>query len=346
MPSTTINWDQVSTHVTDKMIPRVRNNVFASNVAWYRMKDKVEHYSGGRKIVYPLAFEAEGGGGQYWSGADRIDIRHRNPITAAEYYAINAVVPITVLQEEEDMVRGQEMVMPLVASKMKLANRTAVSLLGGSDGLFSAGTNPKALAGLEAALPDNPSSSHTYGGITCSSTVNPWWRSQIDATDYNTGVAGTGNWVQGNNWRPFDQAWGTIGLNSDGLSPTLVLLNWGAFNDVSAACTKLDSSFRPQQDTNLRKAGFINITYKNAVIVVDPSVPRNSSTKIEKAYFLNETSFNLVVHESRDFSFVPWRLALDQFVRVAYILWRGQLCFSERRCNLKMTDIDTTLTMP
>jgi len=344
MPTTSINWDQVSTHVQDKMIPRVRNNVFNANVAWYRMKDRVEKYSGGRKIVYPLAFEPEGGGGTYWQGADRIDTRHRNPITAAEYYAINAVVPITVLQEEEDMVRGPEMVMPLVASKMKLANRTAVSLLGGSDGLFSAGTNPKALAGLELALPDSPSTLHTYGGIQCSSSVNPWWRPQADATAYTTGTAG--NFVQNANWAPFDKAWANIGLNSDGLAPTLVLLNWGAFNDVSAACTKLDSSFRPQQDTNLRKAGFINITYKNATIVVDPNVPRNSSTKKEKAYFLHEPSFNLVVHEARDFSFMPWRQAFDQFLKVAYILWRGQLCFSERRCNLKMTDIDTTATSP
>ncbi len=344
MPTTSINWDQVSTHVQDKMIPRVRNNVFNSNVAWYRMKDRVEKYSGGRKIVYPLAFEPEGGGGTYWQGADRIDTRHRNPITAAEYYAINAVVPITVLQEEEDMVRGPEMVMPLVASKMKLANRTAVSLLGGSDGLFSAGANPKALAGLELALPDAPSTLHTYGGIQCSSSVNPWWRPQVDTTAYTTGTAG--NFVQNANWAPFDKAWANIGLNSDGLAPTLVLMNWGGFNDVSGACTKLDSSFRPQQDTNLRKAGFINITYKNATIVVDPNVPRNSSTKKEKAYFLHEPSFNLVVHEARDFSFMPWRQAFDQFLKVAYILWRGQLCFSERRCNLKMTDIDTTATSP
>ena len=37
--------------------------------------------------------------------------------------------------------------------------------------LFSAGANPKALLGLEAALPDAPGTSHTYGGITSSSTV-------------------------------------------------------------------------------------------------------------------------------------------------------------------------------
>lgn len=342
MPVTSINWDQVSTHVQDKIVPRVRNNVFNANVAWYRMKDRIEHFSGGRKIVYPLAFEPEGGGGQYWAGADRIDTRHRNPITAAEYYAINAVVPITILQEEEDMVRGPEQVMPLVASKMKLANRTAVSLLGGSQGLFSDGANPKALLGLEKALPDSPGTLHTYGGIQTSSSVNTWWQPQVDTTSYITGTGVGANFVQATNWSPLDRAWAKIGLNSDGLSPTLVLCNWGVFNDISQACTKLDSSFRPQQDTNLRKAGFINITYKNAAIVVDPNVYRSGYT--EKVYVLNESSFNLVVHEARDFSFVPWREALDQFVRVAYILWRGQLCFSERRCNLKITNVDTTAT--
>jgi hypothetical protein len=344
MPSTTINWDNVSTHVQDYIMPRVRNNVFKANVAWYRMKDRVEHYAGGRKIVYPLAFEPEGGGGTWWNSNDKMDTRHRAPFTAAEYYAVNGVVPVTILQEEEDMVRGPEQVMSLVASKMKLANRTAISLLGGSSGLFSDGTNTKALAGLEKALPDVPATLHTYGGIPASSTQNTWWLPLADATAYTTGVAG--NFVQGANWAPFDKAWANIGLNSDGMSPSLVLLNWGAFNDVSAACTKLDSSFRPQQDTDLRKAGFVNITYKNAVVVVDPNVPRNESTKVEKAYFLTEESFNLVVHELRDLDFVPWREPVDQFLRVAYILWRGQLCFSERRCNLKMTNITTTATSP
>lgn len=342
MPSTTVNWDNVSTHVQDYIMPRVRNNVFQANPTYFRMKDRVEKYAGGRKIVYPLAFEPEGGGGQWWNSNDKIDTRHRAPFTAAEYYAVNGVVPITILQEEEDMIRGPEQVMSLVANKMKLANRTAISLLGSSGGLFSDGTNTKALAGLEKALPDSPSTLHTYGGIPASSTQNTWWLPQVDTTAYTTGPGG--NFVQANNWGPFDKAWQSIAQNSDGLSPTLLLLNWGAFNDVSAACTKLDSSFRPQQDTNMRKAGFINITYKNATIVVDVNVPRNNSTKVEKAYALNEESFNLVVHELRDLDFVPWREPVDQFLRVAYILWRGQLCFSERRCNLKWTNITTTAT--
>lgn len=346
MPTTSINWDQVSTHVGDKMVPRVRNNVMNANPMWYRLKDRQESFTGGRKIVYPLAFEVEGGGGQFWSGNDRIDIRHRNPITAAEYYAINYALAITVLQEEEDTVQGAEQVMPLVATKMKLANRTAVSALGGSDGIFSAGTNPKAISGLEVALPDNPDTLHTYGGIQCSSTVNPWWRPQVDRKAYVTGTGGGANFIQAANWGPFDNAWAQIAFNSDGLAPTLGLVNWGVFNDISQACTKMDSSYRPQQDTNMRKAGFINITYKNCTIIVDVNVPRNSTTKKEKAYLLNETSYNLVVHEARNFSFMGWRQALDQFLRVAYILWRGQLCFSERRCNLKFTDIDTTATSP
>jgi len=328
--------------VQDYIMPRVRNNVFLANAAYYRMRDRLEHYSGGRKIVYPLAFEPEGGGGQWWNSNDKIDTRHRAPFTAAEYYAVNGVVPITVLQEEEDMIGGETQVMSLVANKMKLANRTAVALIGGSQGLFSDGSNSKAIAGLEKALPDAPGTLHTYGGIPTSSTQNTWWQSLADTTAYTTGTAAA-NFVQANNWAPLDKAWASIGLNSDGASPTLALCNWGAFNDISAACTKLDSSFRPQQDTDLRKAGFINITYKNAAIVVDPSVPRTAG-KVEKMYFLNEDSFNLIVHEKRDLDFVPWREPVDQFLRVAYILWRGQLCFSERRCNLKMTNITTTAT--
>lgn len=341
-----IDWDQVSTHVQDKIIPRVKLNVFKSNAAWYRMKDRTDSFSGGRSIVYPLAFEPEGGGGQYWSGADKIDLRNRNPIKAAQYYAINAVVPIVIMQEDEDMVRGPEMVMPLIGTKMKLANRTAVDLLGGANGLFSTGTNPKALSGLEVMIPDTAATLHTYGGIPSSSTVNTWWQPQIDSTSYVTGLGAGGNFVQATNWTPFDNMWARFGLNTANNGPTLVLMNWGVFNECHAALVKVDNSFRPSQDTAMRDAGFKNFTYKGVTCVVDPNVPRDSTTKVEKVYFLDENGFNLVIHETRNMQFIGWREPVDQFVRVAYILWRGQLCCSERRTQGKMTTVDTTATSP
>ena len=131
-------------------MPRVRDNYFLKNAVYYRLKPRVKHYAGGRAIVVPLNFDKEGGGGQWWAGADKMDIRIRNTINASIYYRKNYSVACVVDRDEEDSVRGDTAIASLMDQKMNTCERTAVDAVG--TGLFNAGTDPKAVTGLQYAL--------------------------------------------------------------------------------------------------------------------------------------------------------------------------------------------------
>jgi len=346
----TIDYDQVSTLAREHLIPVLKDNFFKTTPLFVRMRGRHDSFAGGRQITQPLGFAPEGGGGQWWSGADKFDIRARNPITAAVFYARNFEVPITVLQEEEDQVNGPEEVMPLVATKLNIARRTINEQVGGSGGVYNDASNPKAITGLQYALPDFTGgapgvfpSNKNYGGITTSSTVNTWWNSQGDNTAYATGPAAS--YVNQANFAPWDKMLAAQGLAA-GRNCTLIVCNYGVWNDVKALINRNTVYNRPQQSQAMHEAGFDSFMYNGKTVVVDPFCPRNSTTKVEKVYFIDEESFHLHIHVRRNFELRPFREMLDQAAQVAYLFFRGEITFDERRTSGVHSNVDTTLTSP
>jgi len=332
----TINWDQVASLVQDYYIPRVKDNFFLSNAIFYRWSKKQTTYSGGRSIVVPLSYAPEGGGGVWWAGTDRMDTRIRNPIQAAQFFAKNAAVPIGIDQDEEDLVDGPTAITTLLNAKMKIANRTIVDLIGGSTGIYNDGSNPKALTGLQYAMPDN-NNAQTFGGIS-RGTTNTWWNHQVEnngGTNYTTG----NNFVDTGDFKAFDRVWMRVGLAS-GKKPTLILANWGGYTACHMGLMSKTSYYRPTQNTQLAEAGFENIMYKNAPIVVDEKVPRSGS--VEKMYFINEDAMLFKIHSKRNLAFSGWREPTDQFTRVGYIQFRGEICWDEMRCQAVIPSITTS----
>jgi len=328
----TINWDQVTALVQDYFMKGITDQIFLSNAFYYRAKNRVRTYSGGRSIVERLSFAVEGGGGQWWSGVDKFDTRIRNPITAAQYFRRNYSLPIPIDRDEEDSVGGDTALMNLVEAKMTIARNTAVDAVGTA--LFSDGTDPKKLTGLQYAL--NPTvTGQTFGGIARGAT-NTWWNHQVDTTAYTTGAAGT---FCGDNFNALSRMFGSIRLAS-GKAPTLILSNVGSWNDAHYNIVKNERYQRPQQQSDLAKEGYENFMFRSAAWVVDERAPR--AAKIEKVYLLYEPAMNLVIHSKRNMSFDPWREPTDQKVRVAYLDWSGELVFSEMRCHGVMSAVDTT----
>jgi hypothetical protein len=237
--------------------------------------------------------------------------------------------------------------MDLVATKMKIAQRTVMDALGGPNGIYNAGTNPKAFTGLEYALPDFTTaapgtmpSGYGYGGISSTSTAYTWWNPQGDNTAYTTGASG--NYVLVANWAPWDNMFAKQALAS-GKTCSMILCNWGVFNEAAAMVHKNTTYFRPQQSSDLAQAGINSIMFRGKDVVVDEQVPR-SAAKVEKVYFLDEECMHLWLHANRNFAFEGWRQVIDQAVRVAYIWVRGELTFDERRSSGKHSAVDCSAT--
>jgi len=349
----TINWDMVSASATNYHIPKLTDNFFLSNALLKRWRGKQKEWAGGPVLVVPLGFAPEGGGGMWYSGSDKFDTTVRNPIKAANYFAKNAEVTLAIDGDEELAVKGPREVLNLVESKMTIAENTLVDLVGTN--LFNLGTNAKAIGGLQFALPTGiTGTAQTYGGITCggsapASDTNGWWQNNADNAAYVTGAAST-LWPMnaGNSGGPVPKILALCRLRS-GKSPTILVSNWGCWTDYHNSIAKNERYDRPQQQTDLAKAGFENLMYRSMPYVADERAPRASNKEI--MFGIDERAVSLYVHPARNFSFDGWRKSYDQDVRAGYLLHRTELGFNERRSSFAIGDttgtngIDTSLTL-
>jgi hypothetical protein len=347
----TINWDMVSSLARNKHIAKLKDNFFLSNALFYRWKGKQKEWEGGPVLVVPLGFAPEGGGGAWYSGPDKFDTTVRNPIKAANYFAKNAQVTIAIDSDEELSVKGPQQVLNLLEQKMKIAENTMVDLVGTN--LFNTGTNAKAIGGLGIALPANiTAASQTYGGITSGGSApsldpNGWWQNYGDAAGYTTGLVGTfmGTGVVAGPQGPVGTAWAACGLRS-GKTPTVLVSNWGAWTDYHNSIAKNERYDRPQQSTDMAKAGFTNLMYRNAPWVVDERAPRGAAaTYFETVYGIDEKAVSLYTHPSRNMHFEDFRKPIDQDAKVGYIFHRTELCFDERRSSFAINNINTSAVL-
>jgi hypothetical protein len=341
-------WNQVNVMVQDYIIPTIQDQIFLSNAMLNRMRGRVKHFTGGRRIVVPLAWRTQGGL-KWFAGADVFAPTIRDPFQAAEFTPKNANVDLTIDWDEEMTASGPEKVMDLMEAKGEMARNTFFDGMAGE--IYNDGTDTRALAGLQYALKEgavggtNPPTM-TYGGISRSATLNTWWNHNSDnpTTAYVTGASSTfaGPASTGPNFAPINKMFANIKLRS-GKLPTLILSNVGAWSDIHYNLVKNERYQRPQQQSDLFKAGFENFMFRNATWVQDEKAPRDTSAnKFEKVYLIYEPSVRLHVDSRADFAFEPFRKPHNQMVRTAYILWRGELIINEPRANGVMPRIDTS----
>jgi hypothetical protein len=337
--TTSFPWNQVNTMVQDYIIPTIHDQIYLSNAMFMRMKGRAKMFTGGRRIVVPLAWRTQGGL-KWFAGADVFAPTVRDPFQAAEFTPKNANVDLTIDWDEEMTASGPEKVMDLMAAKGEAARATFFDGMGNN--IFNDGTEAKALAGLQYALQEGPAGGDlaptmTYGGISRSPTVNTWWNHQsINTAIYTTGTAGTfltdGVAAPNTaiNFNIPNKMFARIKLAS-GKSPTMILSNVGAWTDVHYQLVRNERYQRPQQNSDLFKAGFENFMFRSAAWVQDEKAPRDPSTKYEKVYFIHEPSIRLYVDSRANFAFEPFRKPHNQMTRTAYILWRGELIVTEPR---------------
>lgn len=351
-------WNQVNALVQDYIVPNVRDQFFKSNAFYHRARGRVKRFAGGRAIVQPLAWKAEGNGGGWFSGSDVLDTTIRDPIQAAVWVAKNAYVPIAIDWEEEKQVQGPTMVRNLMETKGEIAKNTAIDLIGTD--LFNDGSDAKRLTGLQYALKDFTGTApgvlpaQTYGGIARQgrydgsgggTQTNNWWIHAGDNTAYTDASGGAGGFdplTPGQVQQVLGKMWTQINIAS-GKTPSLIVSNWGSFGCYHNALSLNDRYMRPQQSSDKAMAGYSNLMYKQAVWVADERAPR-SSAKVEKIYFINEDTVRLYIHQDADFAFEPFRKPHNQMARVAFILFRGELCVIEPRANGVLSSVDTSTT--
>lgn len=317
-----LTYDSIQSLTTDYIIPKLVDNIFVSNVLFFKIKEAGRTYQGGLKIMQPLEYAKTTAAGSY-TGYDTLSTSDNERFTKAYWDWKQNYVSITYSGLEEIENAGKEQVINLLKAKTSSAQRTLEDNLGYqlySDGVTEStyGRGAKGITGLIAAVSDGTAVA-TYGGIE-RLTDATWWKasySNWSATPITLkGIQGALGDV-------------TIGPRR----PSIMVCGQDVFDHAWGL-------FQPQQrykEDKLADAGFLNLLVSNVPLVVDDHC---ASTDM---WLLATDTLDFVTATNRNFKYIPFRRPTNQDAEVGQILWAGNLTCNECRRNKRIVNLDVTL---
>jgi len=326
-----LSYDQITATTRKHFIPKLVDNIFVSNVITQRLLKKSVSTSGGEKIVEPLIY-AKGRSG-FYDSYDVLDISPTDEITAAAYDWKFAYAAITISRKEELQNSGPDAVIDLLKSKMKIAEMTIKDTFGTN--VFTTGaTSANAFVGFYDLIEQNSSA---VGGIDPSSYS--WWSSNTlnvtSASNYGNSTAPDWDAIVTTTNASYvhkfmRDMYGQC--TEDNIQPSLIVTTQEVYDAYEASLT---ANKRFTGNQSLADAGFPNLAFRNASVVVDSHCPSG------RMYFLNEDYLQFRHHKDEFFRFEGFQKPINQNVRVAKIFWAGALTCSNRRFQGVVTGLPT-----
>lgn len=294
--------------------PKIKDNTTKNNAILMRLKakNKIRPVSGGRSIYETVSF-AENSNGGWYSGFDTLSIAAQEVITSAEFSWKQLAVPVVINGLEMRQNSGKEALFDLLKERIANAETTASNLI--SAGLYSdgTGTGGKQLTGLDAAVPQDPTTG-TYGGINRATATNVFWRSQL----LDPASTPTATTIQGY----MNTLWASCTRGAD--RPDLIMSGATVWATYMASLQALQR-FSGTETGNL---GFPSIKFMDADVVLDGGI--GGAATATDMYFLNTNYLHYRPH--KDCDMVPIgpgeRYAVNQDAAVSILGWMGNLTCS------------------
>ena len=293
----------------------IADNVTKNNALLSRLEQRgnTKTISGGSVIFQELSY-AENGNAGWYSGYDLLPVAAQDVISAAQYDIKQAACPVVISGLEMLQNAGREQMIDLMEGRIGVAESTMANLLAG--GVYSDGTanGGKQVTGLDAAVPVDPTTNATYGGINQQTWT--FWRNQVLSGNSETAAT-----IQGR----MNTLWASLVRGID--RPDLIVMDnimWGLY---------MASLQAQQRFLNASKGtlGFPTIEFMDADVVLDGGIGGFATTKT--AYFLNTKYLHWRPHSARNM--VPLspskRYAINQDAEVQIIGWAGNLTTSGRK---------------
>ena len=266
--------------------------------------------NGGLSIVETLIKEKQDDGG-FYLGADVLNNTQGNDLTLLEYKWQNMYEPIQITRDEERQNSGDaHKIIDLVGTKISLAERAIRDRM--DQALSTPVGEANNLIDLETLV--NTGTLGTIAGAT-----DVFWQSTVTASG----------------------AFATQGLSDMATATYLVSSAANVDNPTIYITTK--TIFKRFEDTRLplerisntmtANAGFTNLTFKGVPVVYGNYI----STGL--LFGLNMNYIYLAVDSETDMITTPFITPTNQTVKVAYILWRGNMLTNNRRRHFKLTDL-------
>jgi len=293
----------------------IADNVTAQNTALRQMQKKgnVELAPGGNEIREHFSFSENGNGGSY-SGYDQLPTAAQDVLSGAQFQWAQYAVPVAFNGREQLMNAGPQALIPLVKSRVKVAEATMANLLNRHFYLDGTGNNGKNLTGLGAAIP-LANTAGTYGGIDRSLASNAFWRNKkFQASVDGTGVA-TAATIQ-SYWNSF-----FLSLTRGTDKPTLIIAAPNVYS-------MFQSSMQPLQrfmDSGSANLGFQELSFMGVPVFFE-SLASGIPTSV--AYFLNTDYLKFRPHADRNMVALDDKSSMNQDATIKTLAWAGNVTCS------------------
>ena len=309
---TTIDSMVLSTTLSDYQ-KRLVDNIYNTNVILRLVNEagNKKTINGGASITETLIKEKQDAGG-FYLGADVLNNTQPNTLTLLEYRWQNAYEPIVINRDEERQNSGDvHKIIDLVTTKTKLSERAINDRM--ENALCTPVGEANNLIDLETLV--NTGTLGTLAGAT-----ETYWQSTVTAS----GAFATQGLT--------DMTTATYDVSSSATvdNPTVYITTKTIFRKFEQTRLPLE---RISNGTMSANAGFLNLTFKGIPVIYGNYI---SSGLL---FGLNMNYIYLAVDSETDFTSTPFISPTNQTIKVAYILWRGNLLTNNRRRHFKLTGI-------
>jgi hypothetical protein len=267
--------------------------------------------NGGLSIVETLIKAKQVDGG-FYLGADVLNNTQQNTTNLVEFKWQNAYEPIVITRDEERQNSGDmHKIIDLVGAKIQLSERAV------KDRMDQALSIP---VGEATNLNDIDTIVDTGALGNLNGSTDTFWQ----ATKTTSGAFASQGLT--------DMTTATYAVSSSATmdNPTVYLTTKAVFQKFEQTRLPLERITNGNLSFN---AGATALTFKGKPVIYGNYITSGTM------YGLNMNYIYLAVDSETDFITTPFITPANQTIKVAYILWRGNLITNNRRRNFKLVSI-------
>lgn len=289
----------------------ITDNVYNSNVLLRLLNEHKKSIDGGVSYVEALIKSDQNAGG-FYLGASMLNTTQVDTETLVEYRWQNAYEPIQLTRDEERINSGSDhKIIDLVGEKIERSELAISKRLEQALSTPVAGANN--LIDIETLV--NTGTLGTVAGAT-----DTFWQATVTASGSFAAQGLT----------DITTATYAVASSAEVDTPTVYITTKANFQRFEATRLPLERITNGNLTFN---AGARNLTFKGIPVVYGNFIGSGLW------FGLNMNYVTLIVDSMTDFAMTPFVLPVNQTVKVAFILWRGNMTTNNRRRHFKLTGI-------
>ena len=289
---------------------RLVDNVYNRATTLKLLNQDKRMIDGGTSIVETLIKSKQKEGG-FYLGADVLNNTQGNTTTMCEFKWQNAYEPIQITRDEERQNSGiAHKIIDLVGTKIKLSERAIADRM--DQALSTPVSEANNLIDLETLV--NTGALGTLNGST-----DTFWQSTVTTS----GAFATQGLTD------MTTAFYAVSSAENEENPSILLTNktvYQKFEQTRLPLERISNSMSAN-------AGFTNLTFKGKPLTYGNYIGTGL------LFGLNMNYIYLAVDSETDMVTTPFITPTNQTVKVAFILWRGNLITNNRRRQFKLASI-------